>query len=164
MAWSALAMLKHSCLPLFAQFSLFHKHHAKQESASCGTSPASEFLRLDLAERSHPQMYRRKPCSDTVGKSNEAPLWMTSHPSSFLDRLRELLEIAALPVQSKQVKLEAWFVKGCCVLIKKKLSRGQWPKARNFRLLMAAALGSDDTHDDDPEPEGEPEACERTFW
>jgi hypothetical protein len=89
---------------------------------------------------------------------------MTSHPSSFLDRLRELLEIAALPVQSKQVKLEAWFVKGCCVLIKKKLSRGQWPKARNFRLLMAAALGSDDTHDYDPEPEGEPEACERTFW
>ena len=66
-------------------------------------------------------------------------------------------------MDSKQVKLEAWFVKGCCILIKKKLSRGQWPRARNFRLLMAAAMGSDDTHDDDhdPEPEGEPRACEK---
>lgn len=123
---------------------------------------SSGFLRLDLAERCHPHMYWRKHFIDTVGKSNlmSPTACMASHPSQFLDRLKELLETAALPVNSKQVKLEAWFVKGCCVLIKKKLSRGQWPKARNFRLLMAAALGSDDTHDEDPEPEGEPRNSE----
>ena len=73
-----------------------------------------------------------------------------SHWLAFLPaRLKELLEAAAIPIDGKKVKLEAWFVKGCCVLIKKKLGRGQWPKPKGFRLLMAAAMGSDDAHDDD---------------
>ena len=56
-------------------------------------------------------------------------------------RLKELCRIASIPVDPKQVKLEAWFVKGCCVLLKKKVSRAQWPRNRQFRLLMAALVG-----------------------
>lgn len=47
-------------------------------------------------------------------------------------------------VKSKQIKLEAWFVKGSCVLIKKKIQRGQWPANSNFQKLMAKALQTDD--------------------
>ena len=67
-------------------------------------------------------------------------------------RLKELCRIASIPVDPKQVKLEAWFIKGCCVLLKKKVSRAQWPKNRQFRLLMAALvgrqLGDDDGSDE----------------
>ena len=67
-------------------------------------------------------------------------------------RLKELCRIASIPVDPKQVKLEAWFIKGCCVLLKKKVTRAQWPKNRQFRLLMAALvgrqLGDDDERDD----------------
>lgn len=46
--------------------------------------------------------------------------------------------------KAKQLKLEAWFIKGCCVLVKKKIQRGQWPGNHNFRKLMARALQTDD--------------------
>ena len=45
----------------------------------------------------------------------------------------------------RKVKLDAWFLKKSCVLIKKKITRKQWPRDENFVALMKAVLG---IHDD----------------
>ncbi|CAL1149030.1 unnamed protein product [Cladocopium goreaui] len=56
---------------------------------------------------------------------------------------------------SQRVKLEAWFCKGFCVLVKRKLSRGQVPRSKVFRRLLSALSGQN--WDDPAEPEGEEE-------
>lgn len=45
-----------------------------------------------------------------------------------------------MPVVMKKVKVDAWFLKKACVLVKKKISRSQWPRNEKFRELMRLAL------------------------
>lgn len=56
-------------------------------------------------------------------------------------RLKKLHEMLFAGSNSKKIKLDAWFIKKACVLVKKKISRKQWPRNRNFVLLMRAVLG-----------------------
>lgn len=40
------------------------------------------------------------------------------------------------PIDKKEVKLDAWFCKKFCVLIKRKLGRKQKPRSAAFRYLL----------------------------
>ena len=43
----------------------------------------------------------------------------------------------------QQVKLDAWWVKKFCVLVKRKCAQGQVARSKHFRKLMAALTGED---------------------
>ena len=47
------------------------------------------------------------------------------------------------------------------MLVKKKISRGQWPKNRSFRLLMAAAMGVEPPEEPDNQEGEEEDSLER---
>ena len=44
----------------------------------------------------------------------------------------------AVPLEKKQIHIDAWLAKKYMVLLKRKLQRGQVPRSGGFRLLMAA--------------------------
>ena len=62
-----------------------------------------------------------------------------SHANSA--RLKLLHGYLGTTPDPKKVKVDAWFIKKSCVLIKKKLTRHQWPRNINFVSLMNAVLG-----------------------
>lgn len=47
----------------------------------------------------------------------------------------------------RKLKVDAWFIKKSCVLVKKKIQRSQWPRNHNFVLLMHMVLGNNDDED-----------------
>ena len=52
----------------------------------------------------------------------------------------------------RKLKVDAWFIKKSCVLVKRKIQRSQWPRNPNFINLMHIAMGrgdDDDTPDSD---------------
>lgn len=52
----------------------------------------------------------------------------------------------------KKVNLDAWRIKACCVLLKKKVNRQQFPKNKAFQKLMHILMGTDE---DAEIPDGE---------
>ena len=92
----------------------------------------------------------------TPNANSHLVVMLHAHPALQI-RINELHWISGLyGIVSKQtVKLDAWVAKKCCVLVKRKLQRGQAPRARGFRNLMAAVFperfqdddGGDDADD-----------------
>lgn len=66
-------------------------------------------------------------------------------------RLKELHKLMHMTVDMRKVKVDAWFIKKSCVLVKKKLTRDQWPRNVDFIRLMRLVLGTafDTSSDED---------------
>ena len=66
------------------------------------------------------------------------------HAVFFLEtlhlRLTNLSENMKVHVDKKQINIDAWIAKKFLVLLKRKLTRGQIPRKRGFRQLMAAVF------------------------
>ena len=56
-------------------------------------------------------------------------------------RLNHLYAVLQVTPTPKKVKLDAWRIKACCVLLKKKANRQQWPKNDIFRRLLSELTG-----------------------
>ena len=69
-------------------------------------------------------------------------------------RLTNLSENMKVHVDKKQIYIDAWIAKKFLVLLKRKLTRGQIPRKRGFRELMAAVFpdhfGGGDSDGDHP--------------
>ena len=72
-----------------------------------------------------------------------------------MKRLHELLGVSP---DLRKLKVDAWFIKKSCVLVKKKIQRSQWPKNGNFVLLMHKVLRS---NDDEEVPDSDEDRCYR---
>lgn len=57
-------------------------------------------------------------------------------------RLKELHKLMHITVDMRKVKVDAWFIKKSCVLVKKKITRDQWPRSLEFNRLMHLTLGT----------------------
>ena len=55
-------------------------------------------------------------------------------------RLCRLHSLVEKPVDKDSVKLDAWVAKKMCILVKRKLQRGQVPREPRFRSLMSAVF------------------------
>ena len=91
--------------------------------------------------------------SKTLPLCNTVPLewsfpWLMDSKKLRLKNLHSLLK---LPVDMRKVKVDAWFIKKSCVLIKKKITRKQWPRNENFVALMKEVLGIHDCSSSDVE-------------
>ena len=66
-------------------------------------------------------------------------------------RLKELHKLMHMTVDMRKVKVDAWFIKKSCVLLKKKVTRGQWPRNADFVSLIHLMLGitEDDSSSED---------------
>ena len=78
-----------------------------------------------------------------VSKSMIAVHLRISKLYSMVSATTTLPSSRGLVPDSQRVKLEAWFCKGFCVLVKRKLSRGQVPRSKVFRRLLSALSGQD---------------------
>ena len=69
--------------------------------------------------------------------------WVPCKPSAlnlYSLRISQLHTVLNRSPNRKQLKRDAWVAKKFCVLIKRKLQRGQVPRVRAFRELMAAVF------------------------
>lgn len=64
-------------------------------------------------------------------------------------RLTKLHKLLRITLDIRKVKVDAWFIKKSCVLIKKKITRGQFPNNDNFVTLMNIMNGNNGNDDDD---------------
>ena len=62
-------------------------------------------------------------------------------PSKF--RIAVLFDALNIGYTRNQIKLDEWWCKKFCVLVKRKCSRGQVARSRNFRRLMAVFTGEE---------------------
>ena len=72
---------------------------------------------------------------------NTSDVMVILHCFPTLLRLKELHRLVLKTPDLRLVKVDAWFMKRACVLVKKKLTRRQWPRNDNFRALMGEVVG-----------------------
>lgn len=71
--------------------------------------------------------------------------------TDMLTRLQKLHELIRVAVDHRKIKVDAWFIKKSCVLIKKKIMRAQWPNNPGFVQLMNLLDGDDNDDEQDEE-------------
>ena len=61
--------------------------------------------------------------------------------------MKRFHDLLGLSPDMRKLKVDAWFIKKSCVLVKKKIQGSQWPRNHNFVLLMHMVLGNNDDED-----------------